>query len=46
MLERKIYLEHTAVEEDRNRGFEKGYKDENVDFFSLNVLVVDPLEGR
>lgn len=32
-LKRKNYLEHTAVEEGHNGGFEKGYKDENVEFF-------------
>lgn len=32
-LKRKNYLEHTAVKEGRNGGFEKGYKDENAEFF-------------
>lgn len=32
-LKRKNYLEHTAVQERHNGGYEKGYKDENVEFF-------------
>lgn len=29
----KNYLEHTAVEEGHNGGFQKGYDDDNVEFF-------------